>query len=322
MKPSQAVRAEAAAWIARLHGPDRTNADEESFRRWLAANASHAVAFERMTTLWEAGTRLKSNALAQLSSPGKGRAESSVRFARLSWVAAGIAAVAIAGSLWKLNGAAVTTRVGEQRTLTLDDGTRMTLNTATRLEVRYDETQRRVELQSGEALFEVKAQSKRPFVVVAAGRQITALGTSFIVRRDPEELSVTLVEGKVKVMPVAPAIELPATEQATVLIPGQRLTVARGRSSKIDHPTMESVTAWRQGVIAMDRMPLTVAVAEMNRYSEIPLAIDGLEASSIEVSGVFKAGDSLEFAHALARSHGLHAAEDANRIVLSKRRAQ
>lgn len=83
---------------------------------------------------------------------------------------------------------------------------------------------------------------------------------------------------------------------------------------------LHGVTAWRRGVIPMDRMPLKIAVAEMNRYSSIPLVIEGLDADGIQVSGVFKAGDSLEFAHALARSHGISSADSDDEIVLTSKK--
>ena len=96
---------------------------------------------------------------------------------------------------------AVVTGVGEQRTLTLEDGTRIQLNTDTRAVVRYDERLRRVELEKGEAMFEVARRPDWPFVVTAGDRQIRALGTAFVVRREAEVLAVTLVEGKVTVTP-------------------------------------------------------------------------------------------------------------------------
>ena len=88
------------------------------------------------------------------------------------------------------------------RELTLEDGTRATLNTDTRLTVRYDEYRRYIELSQGEALFEIAKDARRPFAVQVAGRQVLALGTSFLVRRDPGRLAVTLIDGKVSVSDV------------------------------------------------------------------------------------------------------------------------
>ncbi len=103
-----------------------------------------------------------------------------------------------------LNRSIVRTSVGEQRVMTLEDGTRVVLNTATRISVQYDRSARRVRLESGEALFEVAKRPEWPFVVTVGERQVTALGTSFVVRRDAELAAVTLVEGKVVITPVTP----------------------------------------------------------------------------------------------------------------------
>src|SRR5690606_28626324 len=96
----------------------------------------------------------------------------------------------------------VRTGVGEQRTVTLEDGSRVSLNTATRLSLHFDRGVRRVRLQSGEALFEVARDPGRPFVVESGDRQVRALGTAFIVRRDAGRIAVTLMEGSVEVAPV------------------------------------------------------------------------------------------------------------------------
>lgn len=300
----ESVRAEAAAWIARLHGPDRTAADEQSFRRWLAADAVHAAAFERMTELWETGTRLKSDVLGrvQQSTPKSPRT-----YLPIAVAAASIMLIA-AGALLFLRDTAEVTRVGEQRILTLDDGTRVTMNTATRLEVRYDKARRAVELTTGEAFFEVAQRRDRPFVVLAGGRRITALGTSFVVRQDIDRLSVTLMDGKVSISP----------GRVQYLAPGERLTLASSATPKLDRPAIDQVTGWRRGVIALDNTSLAEAVAEMNRYSTVQLAIEGVQAGRIHVSGMFRAGDSVEFARALARTHGLHTMQENNRIVLSQ----
>ena len=112
--------------------------------------------------------------------------------------AAALVALVVGGVLyWRSLG--ITTELGEQRNLTLSDGTRVALNTATKIRVRYDNAARRVELERGEALFEVAKVPARPFVVIAGGRRVTAVGTSFVVRRDNEEVAVTLLEGKVTV---------------------------------------------------------------------------------------------------------------------------
>ena len=134
------------------------------------------------------------------------------------------------------------TKVGEQRTITLEDGTRVSLNTATRIRVDYDQAARRVWLVKGEALFEVAKRPQWPFIVTVGNREVVAVGTSFVVRRDGEgDMVVTLVEGKVAVsqVPGSQSGSLDAGAGAVFLNPGYRLTFAGSAEPKLDRPAVE-----------------------------------------------------------------------------------
>jgi len=223
------------------------------------------------------------------------------------------------------------TRAGEQRTLTLEDGTRVYLNTASRMHVHYDATSRRVDLDEGEAYFEVAKHADWPFVVIAGERQVVARGTAFLVRRDDERIAVTLVEGKVTVAPageaVAPAAATtrsasqPALPEGAkdqlMLSPGQRVTFAGRDAPKLDQPSLEGVTAWQRGQVVLDHTPLADAVAEMNRYSDIKLKIEDPAARRAEVTGIFRTGDSEYFAQAVSETYHLRVASRGREIMLS-----
>jgi transmembrane sensor len=235
-------------------------------------------------------------------------------------LASAAAAVVVAvGAMLYFNHAGVATGVGEQRSMTLEDGSRILLNTSTRLVVRYDEKIRRIELVKGEAQFDVMKNAQRPFVVTAGEREVTALGTSFDVRRDGHQISVTLVEGKVTVAPVVQSTDavVPVQAKVEVLHPGQRLTFTAGRAPRMDQPQMEKVTAWQRGQISLDDLSLADAVAEMNRYSTVQLQIEQPAAAALHVSGIFRVGDSLSFAHAVAQTYGLTVLEQGREILLN-----
>jgi transmembrane sensor len=350
------VQAEAAAWIARLHGTERTEDDDQSFRRWLAANPLHAEAFERMTELWETAARLKSNVLEHhhlsLSSfsVGEKRGGHGMRFVGLiGAIAVALTAAVIGAAVW-LRDPALTTAIGERRNLTLDDGTRLTLNTSTHLKIHYSKAQRRVQLDTGEAFFEVAKNQNRPFIVTTDNGEITALGTAFAVRNDHQKTEVTLVEGRVFVIDLHPlahkidsssereskgagsensgkaasapvsgnfSSEASSASEVFSLTPGERLTLAAAHPPTLDHPAVDKVTAWREGLIALESTRLQDAVEEMNRYSTVKLVIQQPSNTDIQVSGVFHAGDSQEFARALALSHGIQSKQVGNTIILS-----
>jgi transmembrane sensor len=303
-QPKLAKRAEAAAWLARLRGPQRTADVERGFRNWMQADAEHAQAFEHLSERIEMVEQLRTKTLPEHWRPSH-RARTRVR-----WMPQAIAAslVVAAALFWYLDRSRFSTSVGEQRTLALKDGTRVYLNTDTRVLVRYDKDRRQIELASGEALFEVARHSAWPFIVKAGEQRITALGTSFVVRRDGNELSVLLVEGKVTVS---------SSASTAALSPGQRWTIALNRRPTIDQPRLDKVTAWRQGQVALDGMSLGEAAREMNRYSAQKLIVESPEAASVKVGGFFRMGDSASFARAVAATYGFRVIEQTDEIVLA-----
>jgi transmembrane sensor len=315
-KPSAAARAEAAAWVARLHGPNRTREVEAGFRRWLVEAPERAAAFELLTEIWEKSASLRRHPNERVASWQL--VGFRISFSRAAVACVGVAVLAVVGTLLYLHTNAVTTAIGEQRTLALEDGTRVYLNTNSRATVHYDKTARRVELQSGEALFEVAKRPDWPFIVTAGDRQIRALGTAFLVRRDEENVAVTLVEGTIAVTPVdSESAPVPAHE-TRVLSPGQRLTFAKGATPRLDRPSLDRMIAWQRGQVAFDNTPLADAVADMNRYSAVKLVIEAPEATTIRISGIFRAGDSANFAQAVARAYRLQILDQSGEIVLAE----
>jgi transmembrane sensor len=316
LKPSAAARAEAAAWVARLHGPNRTREVETGFRRWLAEDPERAAAFELLTDTWEKSASLRRHPAERVASWQLVGFRISLSRAAVATLT--IAVLAVVGTLLYLRTNAVTTAIGEQRTLALQDGSRVYLNTNSRAVMHYDKIARRVDLQSGEALFEVAKHPDWPFIVTAGDRQIRALGTAFIVRRDEQHIAVTLVEGKVTVTPVESANAPALSRESRVLSPGQRLTLAKGAAPKLDTPPLDRVTAWRRGQVSFDNTPLADAVADMNRYSTARLIIEAPRAAAIRISGIFRAGDSANFAQAVARAYRLHVRDRSGEIVLAE----
>src|SRR5262249_22327407 len=115
--------------------------------------------------------------------------------------AVGLIAAGLVYYSYDIRRSTLATGIGEQRTITLEDGTRVELNTSSELRVRYDEHTRKVILKAGEAYFDVAQQLQRPFIVAAGKQQVVALGTAFMVRRDYDSITVTLLDGRVAVTP-------------------------------------------------------------------------------------------------------------------------
>ncbi|MGE5501698.1 MAG: FecR family protein, partial [Ignavibacteriales bacterium] len=189
------VRAEAAAWVARLQGPSRDKAAEQAFRRWIEADPAHAAAFDRATQVWEGigGAAVGMKVGAGVRDRMRMRVAASV-----------VAGLLLAGGGWAvLRDPVYATHVGEQRTVRLEDGSVLALNTDTKVVVHYTKARRDLRLVRGEAQFDVAKNRARPFIVTAEGEQVRAVGTSFVVRDEGHAVSVTLLEGKVTVTPTA-----------------------------------------------------------------------------------------------------------------------
>jgi transmembrane sensor len=310
------ARAEAAAWIVRLHGPDRSPELEAGLRAWLGASPENARQFERVTEVWDAAGTIPVPGVPRVARWKQPSRIRNVALAATVLLACALGFLAF-DRLW-LN-PTYSTGIGEQRLVRLSDGSRVSLNASTQVQVSFNRGERRVRLDRGEAYFEVARNAARPFVVVAGEHQVTALGTAFVVRYEADRTAVTLVEGKVAVATRSPfeqAIEPYQPSQRQMLSPGQRLTFLGGRTARLDEPRIDAVTAWRRGEVMLDETMLADAVAEMNRYDVRMLVIDDPAVAALRISGIYHAGDSSGFAQTIAELYGLQVIPQEGRIHL------
>lgn len=324
-RPPRAAYAEAAAWLAQLHGSNRSAELEADFRAWLKADPENARAFERVTDVWNAAGDVNVHGLPRIAAQNAFAAAPRPRPQRWWPALAALVLGAAALGLFLLlpRDPAYVTGIGEQRIVHLSDGTRLSLNAASAVEVDYGRDQRTVRLSHGEALFEVARDPQRPFVVEAGERRVTALGTAFVVRNEPGRLDVTLLEGKVSVTAVrqpsgSRLVAEPGSAAAVTLAPGQRLRVRAGGSERLDLQPPDAAIAWRRGEVILDDTPLDEAVAEMNRYDRRGLVFDDPELGRLSVSGIYRTGDNRDFARAVAAVYGLQVMEEPGRIRLSQ----
>ena len=316
--PSDEIRAAAAAWIAQLHDERRSPDLEARVHAWLAESEQHRRAFNRMTLVWERSglIRLRAGGAAAERAPPRYRFTAWQVTAWKAMAAASLVLAAFVGASWWRD-SAVATGVGQQQVRLLPDGTRVVLNTDTRIEVNYDDGARRVRLIHGEAWFDVSKRPAWPFLVRVDGEEIRALGTSFIVRHDDlQDFSVTLVEGRISVAPAGPK-DPAAVPTPQVLTPGQRLIIARNHVA-VDRPELTRITAWERGRVEFEDTPLGDAANEMNRYSKTHLAVADDKVAQLRIGGVFRAGDTDEFVRVVAAAFGLRAERRRGDIVLSQ----
>ncbi len=309
------AQAEAAAWMALLHSPERNAAIEGGLKRWIAASPLHTAAWESATDVWIETEGLPRRIPRRPESPTR-------RALLVPLLAIAVTALTVAGVFVKhYLTSIVSTAVGEQRTLNLDDGTRVTLNTDSHIRMNYGQSARTVILESGEAYFQV-AHDRRPFTVIAGESKILALGTSFTVRRDQsadDALTVTLIEGRVAVAPVdisGGTTATTANSDVTILNAGQRLRAHAHAQPAVDRPAIDKATGWVRGQLIFDHTPLREAAAEFSRYNKIKIIVASPEAARIPIGGIFRIGDSRSFARAVAASYDLKVTQHDDELIL------
>ena len=253
--------------------PARSPEMERECRAWLARSAAHRLAFERTTDVWQEVAGLKVSDVFAALSPRVTNFDSERRIrqrARWRWLLWVGLIVLLAVAAWAVHrwqqGDAYATQVGEQQQVMLSDGTRLSLNTSTQLRVEMDGDSRSVHVESGEALFEVAKDPRRPFVVHVAGSEVLAVGTVFSVRvgvRPGGEsaspaIAVTLIEGKVTVRRaelersrgIAPA-------KPVLMQPGERVRLSGGAEGAVtqlvDRPALEQLVAWKRSEAVFGR---------------------------------------------------------------------
>jgi transmembrane sensor len=209
----------------------------------------------------------------------------------------------------------LTTKLGERRAVVLSDGSRLVLNTDSRVTVAFNAKAREVIFEKGQARFEVARDPERPFVVRAGDRQIVATGTAFDVRWTDDRLCVVLVEGHVAILPAsAPVVAVPST--ALTLHASERVEF-RGRAKPVKSKArVDREEAWTTGHVIFESTPLDIAVAEMNRYTPQRLELGDPSLAHLLISGTFSVGDSRDFARAIAQVFSLRIAARPNAIRL------
>ncbi|HEY4078849.1 MAG TPA: FecR domain-containing protein [Rhizomicrobium sp.] len=306
LAPSPEIRAEAAAWLARLRSEDRDASDEAGFRAWLAASPAHAAAFEAVDRVW--------SEVGGLSDLRRQVVPSPARASRRALIA-GVGLLAVTGGsalFWRSASARVyETDVGEQKHVALDDGSQLFLDARTRIAVSFSDTVRAVDLQYGRANFHVVPDYKRPFIVEAAERQIVATRCNFDVRCEDGKVQVVLIHGEADVKPASAA----AGTQGERLRSGDRL-VAVNDIEKRDKPDMTRLLAWQTGYESFENENLAQAVEEMNRYSTERLEVDPAVAN-LKVSGVYRVGDNGAFARSLSKLLPISVRQNSDALVLA-----
>jgi transmembrane sensor len=215
-----------------------------------------------------------------------------------------------------------TTDVGEQRFLTLNDGSTVVLDAQSSLRVQLSARERSFELE-GQALFNVAHDPSRPFRVHTNATTIEVLGTEFDVRTE-RVTTVAVLGGVVRLYSQAQQSRTPAAQgkgetspTSTRLAAGEAVSVA-GNGQIMDRRTIDraTVTAWEQRRLVFSRVPLEEIVREFNRYNRKGrMRVEG-NAASLRFGGVFDATDPSPLLFALAKNPSIIIEHNGDELII------
>ena len=310
-KSVEALEAEAAAWAARLDSaPDGAH---PGLDEWFAQDPKHVGAllraqatlaiFEPVSTVET--PQVESKAAAAWKRPA-------ILGGGIAAVAASVAAILLIGS----PNEAYETQIGEVRSLALSDGSSVSIDAKSRIDIDFDGRTRDVHLRSGKVLFRAAHDAQRPFRVIVDNIVITDIGTAFqVTDADADgEVDVLVTEGTVRVDSPAGRVDL---------IAGQRASFSKTASNRarpvpvrIAISDIERTLAWQNGVLELNGETLDSAVAEINRHSRLQLRVGNRALGRESLYGSFRMDDAAGFARAAAASLGTEAHNEAEDIVI------
>ena len=326
--PTPDMAEAAATWWVRRQGGD--GFDPVAFQAWLDADPRHAEAWRRAGSMLDSFDdyqsapellSLRAHVLNRAYRHGRRRWQSQVSRRGLLVAGAGVAAAIVAAPVayfWlKPDRETYATGIGEQRTLTLSDGSRVTLDANSLFTTAFSHGRRRIDLVRGRAHFDVAKDPKRPFSVTAEGFVVTALGTAFSVDAGHDKLVVSLFEGRVS-LGVAPGS--PPGRAPVEMTPLQRVVIAKAAPDdwRMAAFAPERESGWRVGRLFFDHERLGDVAARLNDYSRPKITVEG-PAADLPVSGVFAAGETAAFVEAVKTYYPVEAQVTPQGVTLRAR---
>jgi transmembrane sensor len=306
----QTINSRAADWIIAKREHEWTDALQAELNAWLAQSPAHMVAYLRIDSAWSRADRL--NAL-RLSATTPGNERLRPWFVR---IAIGFAALfvvgVVAGRYVHLGEDTKTysTALGGHAMITLNDGSRVELNTDTIVHISDKADERKVWLDKGEAYFEVHHDPAHPFLLSIGDQRVVDVGTKFTARRDALETRIAIAEGSVRFEPGASGKQVTLVRGDVLVATPQAISVSKESAEDI-----AIALGWRTGVVTFRHTTLADAAVEINRYDAKQIIVADSAARNMKISGTFPIRNATLFAHLVSVGLGLRI-EDRNQDVI------
>jgi len=283
-------------WLVKLETGDMLAGDEERFVAWLEQDERHGEAFYQAEQAWQLMHQ------AEQGQPDKSIPETNLSQMKASWFKrhimpiAAVVLLSFVSMFWWQNVyfslfSDYYTLTGQRLEQSLPDGSVLTLNTDSAIDIRFDQNTRLIEVLSGEVYVEVAPNQPRPFVVKAGSMKVTALGTAFIVKHAAkQEPIVTVTEHSVRVestKSVETQLVLKEGQQVALLQKGERLTSIKNVNGTL-------AKAWTKGKYVFQDKTFETVIAELNRYYDGKMIIRDNSLGKQLISGVLDLDKPLE----------------------------
>lgn len=315
------IEERAARWLVRREEPGWTADEQAKLDAWLSESMAHKAAYWRLQHGWRAADRIGSLGLEQPARLMPLASRLMNWWKPMALAASAAAMIGVGLSQVQRNEpiamvqARFDTPVGGQRMVALKDGSRVELNTATVVRADVSDAHREVWLDRGEAFFAVARAEGRPFVVHAGPRTVTVLGTKFSVRRDGDKVTVSVLEGRVRIDDAVNRNMVP-----TAIITAGDVAIARGPSTLLtarSEQRVEDALSWRTGMLTFDQATLAEVAAEFNRYNAKPIVVVDPKTAAIRIGGSFQAKNVDAFARLLRDAYRLRVTSNSENVEIS-----
>ncbi len=299
--PGNDILEQAALWVVRINEPGEplAAAELDRFQDWLLADERHSRAFRAVGSIPAMIDEMPADTRARLkvwaAEQGSDRASSRRHFFKWGALAAGVTAAIVMGGVFVksrgLLSESYSTRTGETRVVTFEEGSVAYLNTRTEVRWIGDEHDRRVELVKGEAIFDVVHDDNRPFRVMLGESEIQVLGTRFnVYRKANGEVAITVVEGTVQVRGYSSGAD--HSDWVRILHADQKMEYRSIGLMQEPHATVAlNSVKWRTGFLQFEGTPLSEVVEELSRYTDQPIRILDPSIVGVRVGGSLSTRD-------------------------------
>lgn len=311
-----AINAEAARWFVQLRDGATSSSEHRKYLEWLKQSPAHVAEMLRTCQLHSmltaagletsqamAGPAGNVVALGGASLHRDARTNRDVRRWKLAASVFGLASTVLLAVLsataWRAR--SIETRPGEWRTVTLADGTALTMGPSSRIRVDFNDARRVVHFARGETKLDVAADSARPFFVNAELATVRAVGTAFGVTQREEDLIVTVAEGVVAVTRVEP--DRPTANSASINIElgaGRQVSIGAEGALTPHAVDVQRVLAWADGWLVFEDETWSEAIDEFNRRNTLQIEISDPALRQRLIQGRYDARDPAGFATTLA----------------------